>query len=120
MRYLFCGSRNWNDEGKIRDIIILLETIYGAENLVIIHGAAKGADSIAGSLAREYNIEVEEYPADWLRYGRAAGPIRNKQMLDEGKPNYVYAFHENIWDSKGTRSMIGLAKKYNIPYTVIN
>lgn len=53
----------------------------------------------------------DAYPADWDTYGNRAGFIRNKQMLDEGKPHVVVAFPGGI----GTRMMVGLAKRHNIP-----
>ena len=51
------------------------------------------------------------YPADWDTHGRGAGPIRNKQMLEEGKPDLVIAFP----GGKGTANMIGQAKEAGIP-----
>ena len=60
-------------------------------------------------------IPVEKYPADWTRYGYAAGPIRNQQMLDEGRPSLVLAFHNDFEHSKGTKDMIDKARKANIP-----
>ncbi len=81
---------------------------------VIIQGMCRGADKIARNFARLRGHVVMGYPADWDRYGRAAGPIRNKQMLDEGKPDLVIAFHNNIDQSKGTADMIEQARKAGI------
>jgi hypothetical protein len=58
----------------------------------LCHGGAKGADTIAGLIARELGKFVTEFPADWNRYGKGAGPIRNRQMLDEFRPEVVFAF----------------------------
>ena len=77
---------------------------------VVIHGACKGADVLAGQAAHILDIQVEEYPAEWGRYGRAAGPIRNQQMLDEGRPDCLLAFHSDIRKSKGTADKIRRAK----------
>jgi hypothetical protein len=57
---------------------------------------------------------VYSFPADWETYGKAAGPIRNTQMLTEGNPDMVAAFHNDISKSKGTKNMIVQAKKAGI------
>jgi len=68
---------------------------------------AKGADSLALEIHKHYDVKLEKYPADWDRYGKRAGFIRNQQMLVEGKPDIVLAY----WDgsSKGTKHMIDIA-----------
>lgn len=84
---------------------------------VVIHGAARGADRIAGEIAAALGLEVVSYPARWREHGRAAGPIRNRQMLEEGKPDRVIAF----WDgrSKGTAHMVNLAKAAGLPVKIV-
>lgn len=77
---------------------------------VIIHGAARGADSEAGHWARRQMIAEEPYRADWRRDGKAAGPIRNQQMIDEGKPDLVIAFP----GGRGTADMVRRAEKAGI------
>ena len=74
---------------------------------------------MAKYLGSKHGFEVEDYPANWNLHGRAAGPIRNKQMLDEGKPDIVYAFHPNISESKGTKDMVRQAKNRGIETIVI-
>lgn len=71
---------------------------------------ARGADSLAVQWARGYKITVEAYPARWSVYGKKAGYIRNKEMLDEGKPDLVVAFP----GGKGTSMMIELARKAGV------
>jgi len=116
MRILVCGDRKWDDMPFINKI--LREYWFDAQefgdDFVIIHGAAKGADSIAGEIARKQGVKEEEFPAEWNKHGKAAGPIRNQKMLDIGKPNLVLAFHDNIDSSKGTRDMIAKAKRAGI------
>ena len=68
----------------------------------IIHGGAPGADMLAAEVAQELGIPARAYPADWRKHGRAAGPIRNQLMLDDGKPDIVVAFP----GGKGTADMI--------------
>lgn len=108
MKVLICGSRTYDDWQAIEYIILRLKNLVGTQ-LVIIEGEAKGADRIARNIAEAYEIEVEKYPAEWDKYGRAAGPIRNKQMLDEGKPDLVIGFSEDYKESKGTKNMLNQA-----------
>lgn len=80
-------------------------------DITIISGAAKGADSAAADWAIVNYANLEEYPADWKTHGKSAGFIRNKQMLEEGKPDYVIAFP----GGKGTAMMVDIAKKAKVP-----
>jgi hypothetical protein len=117
VKILICGSREWNNFDKIKNILLK----YPQSNeTIIIHGNCKGADKISGYLAKQLNMTVEIYSADWKKYGRAAGPIKNQQMLDEGNPEICYAFHENIEISKGTKDMVNKCKLANIPVNIIN
>lgn len=75
-------------------------------DITIIHGGARGADSAAGVFAAVNFCQEEVYQADWKTNGKAAGFIRNKQMLVEGKPDLVVAFP----GGKGTAMMVKLAK----------
>ena len=86
---------------------------------VIIHGGCRGADKQADAIARLSGLKVREFPANWT-LGKKAGPIRNQQMLKEGKPNLVLAFHENIENSKGTKDMINRAKKDGVEVQVFS
>lgn len=115
MRALVCGDRNWTDRKAIARELRKLEP-----PLTIIHGAARGADTLAGEVAQHHNMKVCVYPADWGQYGKAAGPIRNKQMLDEGKPDLVLAFHDNIEESRGTKDMVRQAAKRGVETILIN
>ena len=115
MRVLVCGSRDWTDAA------LILETLRGvAEVTVVIHGAATGADTLAGDAARTLGIHVLPFPADWERHGRAAGPIRNQQMLDEGKPVLVLAFSENLNSSRGTADMVARARLWGVEVRLVS
>lgn len=113
MKVLICGSRDWSNRDAIsREIKKLpLDTL-------IIHGACAGADQMAGEIAHRFGLQVKEFPADWVKHGKAAGPIRNLQMLDQ-KPDLVIAFHENLNTSKGTKHTVSEAKKRGIEVRVI-
>lgn len=121
MRVLICGSRYWDDYDAVMTVIdhlIEQATRFNAR-VVVIQGGAKGADSLACRAALERKLEVEQYDADWKTYGRSAGPIRNKRMLDEGKPSLVVAFSYDLANSKGTANMVAQAGKAGITTVVI-
>lgn len=105
MRVLVCGARNWDDMLTIVQRLKLLPP-----DTVIVHGGATGADSQADAVGKVLGFKVEPYPADWTKYGKAAGPIRNRQMLDTN-PNLVLAFHDNLEASKGTRDCVDEARR---------
>lgn len=108
-RILVCGDRNWHDLQFIRNILTAYQKSTNNDIHILIHGNARGADTLAGIVGRELGWEVIAFPAQWQKFGRGAGPIRNKQMLDEGKPDIVIAFHDNIETSKGTAHMLKIA-----------
>jgi len=114
MRILVCGDRNWTDKKGVFEILDFYTHTFG-EKAYIIEGFARGADKMAGEWAAARNAPLEEFPADWVKYGRAAGPIRNSQMLREGKPDMVLAFHDDLEKSKGTADMVRRAKGAGLP-----
>lgn len=132
-RVLICGDRNWGiiksshfsqmqmHANKYLSIVIeelsKVQQEKGVE--VVIEGEAQGADSMGRVAAERLGIEVLKFPADWKKYGRSAGPIRNRQMLKEGKPTLVLAFHGFIENSKGTKDMVEVARAAGIPAQVI-
>jgi len=108
MKVLACGDRHWTDRDLIAGYLAVLKDEH--PDMVLCHGAASGADQIVGEEAEKLGIPVTAYPADWKRYGKAAGPIRNRRMLNEFRPDLICAFHDHIDSSKGTKDMIGLAQ----------
>jgi hypothetical protein len=110
MKVLICGDRNYTNKERIDKFILSLP--FDTE---IIEGEARGADSIARDCAETRGLKVHKFPADWGKYFKAAGPIRNSQMLKEGKPDLVIAYHDNIKESKGTKNMATISLKAGIP-----
>lgn len=115
MKVLICGDRNWADPVTINNFISILP-----KNTIIIQGEARGADTIAKKLGEAGGYTVKGFKANWKQYGRAAGPIRNHQMIDEGKPDLVVAFHNNIHQSRGTKNMLLQAAEQGIPSFIIS
>lgn len=79
---LVCGSRDYSAEGTIGAAIQRASNRFGGR-LRIVHGGCSGADAIAGKVAKALGLEVVVVPAEWAKYGRAAGPKRNERMLRE-------------------------------------
>lgn len=107
----------------IVDVVIggLLEWVEGHnDRLVVIHGAAPGADAMAGTWDGVVGVEVVPFPADWGRFGKGAGPIRNQQMLDEGHPEVVVAFHDDLAGAKGTKDMVTRALTAGLPVYLVS
>lgn len=108
MKTIIAGSRNFSDYDA-------LKTICDKHQITeVVCGGAKGADALGERYAQENNIPVKYFRADWDKYGRSAGPIRNEQMAQYA--DFLIAF----WDgqSKGTDNMIRNAKKHNIKYEI--
>lgn len=108
-RIIICGGREWDDYYAIKSVIEKLP-----RNTVIIHGACRGADKLAERACVKLRRRFKRYPADWIRYRRGAGPIRNTQMLVEERPVKVIAFHDDIENSTGTKDMIAQAEDAGI------
>lgn len=114
MKVLVCGSRSWRDRTVMFNVLSSLFADYG-HRLTIMHGGARGADLMAGSIAREFGVGEREFPAQWSTHGRRAGVLRNHQMLDE-EPDMVVAFTHG---STGTQHTIDAARKRGIPVRVV-
>lgn len=107
---LICGSRSWPDDGSIQNYIDTLP-----RDTVIVTGCAHGADNIAAGYARATGLVVRVYKADWARLGKAAGPIRNRRMLSEGRPDRVVAFDQG---GPGTADMLRIARAAGVECVV--
>ena len=103
---LVCGDREWNNFDV--PLAVLREL---PPETIIVHGNCRGADKIAGHVARyQLGLRVIPVPADWQKYGKAAGPIRNQKMLDDYPISRVVAFHDRFDYSTGTKDMVTRAE----------
>ena len=117
MKYniIIAGSRDFTNyeivKKSLKNFLVSKQT---SDKPTIICGMARGTDMLGYRLAKEHNIPLKEFPADWSM-GKKAGYIRNEQMA-----KYAYEYGNGVllafWDgkSRGTKSMIELAKKYNL------
>lgn len=105
MKILVCGGRDYANRAQLFQT---LDRVHAkAPITTIVHGAARGADSLAGRWAAERGVRCEVYPADWQRDGKRAGYIRNQRMLDASRPDAVVAFP----GGPGTADMVRLAQQ---------
>jgi ribonuclease HI len=112
MKIIIAGTRHYNDYPifhktllkNISDLKIDLNTIE------VVSGTCEGVDKMGERFAKSNNLKIHEFPADWLKYGRAAGPIRNRKMAEFA--DMLICF----WDgkSKGTTNMISTANKHKL------
>jgi hypothetical protein len=121
LRVLVCGARDWTDAELLAVTVdrLVAEHGQGRAGVVLIEGGARGADRLAGELARARGWQLEEHPADWQRHGRAAGIHRNARMLAEGRPERVLAFTDDLAASRGTADMVRRARAAGLPVLVI-
>ena len=114
MKVIVCGGRSYNDKIMVYET---LSAIHREQPIsILMHGDATGADYWAKRWTQMHTSTVKEaaFPPDWERHGRAAGPLRNQEMLDAG-PDLVVAFP----GGRGTADMIRRAKAVGIKVRVI-
>ena len=106
-KIVVAGCRDYTDyESAKPKLDEIIAPIASEHTVVIISGDCRGADKLGERYALENGFRIERHPADWDRHGRAAGPIRNREMAKVA--DYVICF----WDgkSRGTKTMIDYAK----------
>jgi hypothetical protein len=113
VKVVICGDRHWADRPMIEERMRALP-----RGTVVITGGASGADSIAAEIAREIGFPSVVIEAEWSKYGRGAGPKRNRQML-ACEPDLVIAFHRNLAASRGTKNCVQQARGLGIQVEVI-
>ena len=89
-RVVVCGGRAASDEAAVFATLDALHAELCFSG--VIEGASPGIDELAGRWASARGLEHVQYPADWQELGRRAGPVRNQEMLDKGRPGMVIAF----------------------------
>lgn len=122
-RILVTGSRDWWDRQAVATGLLLAvkslchpqelaPEVFDWASVTLVHGGARGLDSIAESLAKSWGMTVEEHKAEWHHYGRRAGHVRNLRMVNEGA-DVCAAFP--LGESVGTRDAMRLAAAAGIP-----
>lgn len=115
IKVIIAGSRNFYDYDIVEDTVVSYFMSRGIlkENVEIISGGVRGADSLGEQLADSYGLKLTVFPAQWNTYGKAAGMIRNKEMADYAIKDSDKAILFAFWDgqSRGTKGMIDIAKR---------
>jgi len=100
IRLIVCGGRDFLDWHVVW---MRLDQVHSKRGISqIIAGGCSGADAFATDWARKNDVPIREYYAAWEKHGKAAGPIRNQQMIDDGKPDGLIAFP----GGRGTNDMV--------------
>lgn len=87
-RILICGPRDFSCYFWVFMVVAGCKKKYG-DDITIIHGGARGVDSLVDKAAKALDLTVDAYPANWKKYGAVAGPIRNRDMYEKSKPDRV-------------------------------
>lgn len=113
-KVIICGSREFDDYDLLKEKCdnILSKKKEAGEEIVIISGCSRGADKLGEKYAEESGYEVLKFPANWEKYGKKAGYLRNEKMAEEA--NACIAFLKSGEECKGTKNMISLARKKNL------
>lgn len=113
MKVIIAGGREFSDYELLKSSCDNI--LSSVTDIEIVSGKSLGADKLGEYYAKEKGYKVKEFPADWIKYKKGAGPIRNKQMAEYA--DGLIAF----WDgrSKGTKNMIDLAKKHGLKVRII-
>lgn len=111
-KVLVCGWREYKDQDKIYHVLDAQFAKIG-DSMMLIVGGQRGADNIAREWAVDRKVDHLVLHAKWERFGKAAGPIRNRRMAKK-KPRLVLAFHPDLRQSKGTKDMVWLSNSLKI------
>ena len=111
-KIMVCGSRTINDENLI--FSKLDECLMKYPDMILVSGGAKGVDSIGEKWAKNNHVFIEQHKPEWDKYGRGAGIVRNKTMVEVS--SHVLIFWDGV--SKGTKSDIDFCRKLNKPFSL--
>ena len=118
-KVIVAGGRDFADYSKLSATLENFRNVIWKENIAddieIVSGGARGADSLGEQWARKNHVGLIVFPADWDAYGKKAGIIRNEQMGEYA--DGLIAF----WDgeSRGTSHMINYAKNNGLDVIVV-
>lgn len=130
IKVICTGDRYWTPQLNlkhykrlqiIRDALQSLPVRFSVpeKEIIIIHGAANGADNLCDRIGLSLGYEIRIISPAWEKYGKAAGPIRNRRMLDENPDTVlILAFHDSIESSHGTLDMCRYASSKGYPVEI--
>lgn len=109
MKVIIAGSRSVTDYNIVKSAVE--KSGWFDKITEIVSGCARGVDQLAIRFAKEHNIPVAKFPADWKKYNKSAGYIRNAEMAEYG--DALIAIHRD--NSRGTANMIKVMEKKGKP-----
>lgn len=110
LNIIICGTRTFLDYQTLSSVLDDFLTDFNKEDICIISGGCRGTDTLALTYAKDRSISFMKFPADWKRFGKSAGLIRNFQMLEVA--DICFAFHDGM--SRGTAHMLNISRRKNI------
>jgi hypothetical protein len=110
VRILVTGGRDFTDYDLVIDRMDFVCSKFPGATIEIVHGGARGADHLVGAYSKMRGYKTTTFMAEWDIYGKAAGPVRNTQMIAT-KPTLVVAFP----GGRGTADMCRKAADACIP-----
>ena len=114
VKVLVCGGRSYADAETLNRVLDDLHSEFAI--IQLIEGDAPGADRLAGQWAERQQLPHRKFPAKWRQYGKGAGYLRNKEMIEVGRPDLVVAFP----GGPGTANMVALARAAGVPVRQIS
>lgn len=105
IRIIVCGGRDYANRDLVTRILMGI-----TEGAILVHGDAPGADTLADEVWHSWGRDTERHPANWAKYGKPAGPMRNREMASLGA-YFVLAFP----GGRGAADMIAAAREAGIP-----
>jgi len=119
-KIIIAGGRHFNDYALLKKtvdeaITNIKSILKGEVDIEIVSGGATGADSLGEKYATEHGYQIKRFPADWAKYGNAAGPIRNREMA--AYSDCLICFWNGY--SRGTKNMLDEAKKKDLTIKLV-
>ena len=116
VRIIIAGTRTFDNYSLLRKKTdAFIEKYYSNRDIIIVSGGASGADSLGEKYAKERGFKLKRFPANWSKYGKMAGMIRNRLMAEYS--NALVAFWDNV--SPGTKNMIKLARDHHLEIKIV-
>lgn len=118
-KVIIAGSREFDNYDMLKEKCdkILSRKVNEGEEIVIVSGTARGADTLGEKYAEEKGYKIERYPANWDKYGKRAGYLRNKKMAEVS--NACIVFLSSKAENKGSKMMISIATEEKLLIRVI-
>lgn len=116
IKLIVAGSRNFTDYPLLQKTLEAYLLLHKEEDIEIVSGTCRGADLLGEYFAKENNLNIKRFPANWDMYGKSAGFIRNKEMGQYSD----YAIIFCVDNSQGSINMFNIMTKLNKRDLLVN